>query len=216
MAMVQVMQKVMQNVLGFEYQLSGIDYHQPNFVHADATQQQFEELLSSRNETIFSLFTRAMEMEGNEEMQACLEEIGGEELSLEMLMALAEMDPTKFKKSMARFLANSESLIQVMNGDEGSVLITERNKIVMNVVDQQLDLGNKQIAIFYGAGHMPDFRDRLVSRGFKEEYTIWDAAWSIGNHEETTTGIGLIENLLTDGDLFDSLSALFRTLTEQE
>ena len=61
-------------------------------------------------------------------------------------------------------------------------IVIDRNKIVMNVLaDQMRDHPEKKtIAIFYGAGHNPDFVTRLQQAGFAQSGKRWMSAWKIG------------------------------------
>jgi len=44
---------------------------------------------------------------------------------------------------------------------------------------EQAKKGAKSVAIFYGAGHMPHFHDRLTQIGFSVEKTRWLNAWDL-------------------------------------
>lgn len=213
--MTHFVQRMAQNLLGLKYQLDGIDYNRPNFVHADANWEQWENLMESKNQSMASLFTRAMEMENSEEMQKHMEAIGGEEIMTKLGEAIMEFNPTKFKRSMAPMLANSEEFITLLEGDDGTVLISERNKIVMQAIDQQLTQGQKRIAVFYGAGHMPDFKTRLEAQGFEERDTKWMTAWNMGDETQTLNGLDVVENLLKDDYVIESLMTLLRGLSTE-
>ncbi|KAJ4797878.1 thermosome subunit gamma [Rhynchospora pubera] len=64
--------------------------------------------------------------------------------------------------------------------EENSVIIGERNKAALEQLKKAISRGEKRIAIFYGAGHMPDLGRRL-RRDFKMVPTEvdWVTAWSI-------------------------------------
>ncbi|KAJ3709365.1 hypothetical protein LUZ61_013070 [Rhynchospora tenuis] len=64
--------------------------------------------------------------------------------------------------------------------EEDSVIIGERNKAALEELNRAISRGEKRIAIFYGAGHMPDLGRRL-RRDFKMVPTDvdWVTAWSI-------------------------------------
>ena len=56
----------------------------------------------------------------------------------------------------------------------------DRNKACLEVLKQQLKAGKKNIAIFYGAAHMPDFDKRLKEElGVKRTTNEWIDAWSL-------------------------------------
>jgi hypothetical protein len=73
-----------------------------------------------------------------------------------------------------------ESLLTSFGGEEGSVLITERNKIALEVLKQQLSAGRKKLAIFYGAGHLADMDKRLREDfGMRPIEITWLTAWDL-------------------------------------
>jgi hypothetical protein len=49
-------QQAMAEFLNIGFQLDEIDYTQPNFLHADLTPSQFDELMDSKNENFFTTF----------------------------------------------------------------------------------------------------------------------------------------------------------------
>jgi hypothetical protein len=60
------------------------------------------------------------------------------------------------------------------------LLVQDRNKACLKVLQQQLTAGKKKIAIFYGAAHMPDFERRLKEDfGMKRVGNDWYKAWSL-------------------------------------
>ena len=68
----------------------------------------------------------------------------------------------------------------MFDGPEGSTIITERNKKAFEVLDKQLKDGKKNVAVFYGAGHLPDMEKRLAADfGLKREGEKWLTAWSL-------------------------------------
>jgi len=213
LGMTHLLQRVVQSMLGLQYQLDGIDYTPANFVHADADWEQWEALMEAKNQSMATLFTRAMEMQDNEDVQGVLESMNGEETLTGILTALTEFNPEKFKRSLAPLLSESEGFIQTLEGDEGTVLISERNKIVMASVDEQIRQGHRRIGVFYGAGHMPDFKQRLEQIGFEERRTDWMTAWSIGNGQTSLSGLDLMENVLKDDAVIEGFISFFRSLS---
>ncbi|MEM1304341.1 MAG: hypothetical protein AAGG46_05575, partial [Planctomycetota bacterium] len=85
----------------------------------------------------------------------------------------------RLKVAMAKQLAQSESLLSAFGGEEGSTLITERNKVALEVLEREIAAGRDRIGVFYGAGHLADMDERL-RRDFKlapvgvEWLTAWD------------------------------------------
>jgi hypothetical protein len=61
-------------------------------------------------------------------------------------------------------------------------IVIDRNAVVMRVLGQQLrqQQGPRRIAIFYGAAHMPDFRQRFIQLGYTRTRIRYMTAWRIG------------------------------------
>jgi hypothetical protein len=86
----------------------------------------------------------------------------------------------RLKQLMADQFENMESQMLVFDGPGGSTIITERNKKAFEVLEKQLQAGKKKIAVFYGAGHLPDMEKRLRDDfGLKREGEQWLTAWSL-------------------------------------
>jgi hypothetical protein len=72
-----------------------------------------------------------------------------------------------------------ETLMAGLESGEGTVIVTERNKIAFGVLDQQLKAGKKRLALFYGAAHLPSMEKMLIERGFKKTKSEWLKAWTL-------------------------------------
>jgi hypothetical protein len=84
------------------------------------------------------------------------------------------------RRIAAQQFDNMDAQMAAMQGPNGSTLITERNKKALQVLDREMKNGKKQIAIFYGAGHMVDMAERLEKEhGFKRQSDKWLTAWSL-------------------------------------
>lgn len=87
------------------------------------------------------------------------------------------------KEIMAEQLANPEQIELMFNNEDGSTLIAGRNEKALQVMEAQIAAGHRTLAIFYGAGHMPDFEQRLL-----EEYGMaliereWLTAWDLASN----------------------------------
>ena len=67
-----------------------------------------------------------------------------------------------------------------LDTDEGSVILTERNDVALEVLKRELASGHKKIGIFYGAAHLPDMKEKLAKDfGFKHTSTQWVIAWDL-------------------------------------
>ena len=59
------------------------------------------------------------------------------------------------------------------------VLVGSRDDEVIRVLSSQIGDGKKNLAIFYGAGHMVDLEHRLFDMGFKRQSIVWQTAWTV-------------------------------------
>jgi hypothetical protein len=170
------MQVGMKSLLGLEFQLDRIDYTRPNMVHADMSPEEFAETMKRRNESMTGMFFRLL---GRSFAQQAKDPWNSGDLQI--LAALAAEDrPRRLKAVMAEQFADAEDEMDVFDGPDGSTIITERNKKALDVLRQQLQRGKKRLALFYGAGHLPDLERRLVKDfQLKKTQTQWLVAWSL-------------------------------------
>ncbi len=102
------------------------------------------------------------------------------------------LDPTQVRKhpkivqnlrrQMAPALAMADEIMQrPAFAKIGQVIIKERNAVVMAMVEDELETGpnGRRIALFYGAGHLPDFARRLQAAGWVYQGSAWNSAWTI-------------------------------------
>jgi len=170
------LQNAMKNVLKLEFQLDHIDYAAPNMVHADMSPGEFSESMKTRGESFLKMFLRAMRHAMA--VQAQQQNVPSD---MELLFALMAPDRDhRLKCMMAEQFENMEDQLLAINGPDGSTIITERNKKALRVLRGQLSAGKKRVAIFYGAGHLPDMAERLEKDfGLKCEEQQWLVAWTI-------------------------------------
>ncbi len=172
------LQRGLTETLGLDFQLDRIDYAAKNFVHADLSPEEFLTSMKERGESGISIAVRIL--------AASLEQKKRENPldSFLMLGMLFETDTKKKALGLKRILAEQtqdmETLITALNGKEGSTLITARNERALRVLREQLKLGKKRIAIYYGAAHMNDFAADLATKeGFTRGQTRWLDAWNL-------------------------------------
>jgi hypothetical protein len=171
-----VMQEGMSSVLELSHQLNCVDYTRPNFVHADMSPEDFNKTMQDRGESFFQMFLRLM---GTGIAQNAAGAGGINDAGL--LMALFSPDRAlKLKTVMAEQFESLGGQMAALDGPGGSTIITERNKRCFEVLDKQLQAGKKRIAIFYGAGHLPDMERRLTTDyRFRRSSESWIAAWQL-------------------------------------
>lgn len=173
---VTAIQQFLTNTLGLSYQLDVIDYHRRNFVHADLSPEQFYQSMQERGESTWAMFLRAF---GYEWARSMTQQKSTNDLDL--LRALwSKNRQLELKRLFAKEMSDDvEGQIRALEGPQGSTLIAGRNERVLQVLEDQAKKGAKTIAIFYGAGHMPHFHDRLKQLGFVVEKTCWLNAWDL-------------------------------------
>jgi len=172
---ITLLQNGMKDVLDLEFQLKVIDYTRKNMVHADMSPDQFSKSMQERGESMMTILTRmmgyALAQQGRE----------SEASGLDWLAALLDKDrASALKRLLAEQFANTEDLMSIMDGPKGSTLISGRNKVALEVLRKEIAAGNKKIAIFYGAAHMPDLLKRLREDfGLAPVSTRWIVAWNL-------------------------------------
>ena len=174
---VRMIQKGLKTFLDLDYQLDGIDYSKKNFVHADLTAEEFERMQDERGESIFGMMLQQM----LREMLKGDAGRGAQMDPMELLAALGSPDGARqLKLILAKQFQNMDEMIEQMEGPNGSVLLTERNKAAIKALKEQLALGRKNLGIFYGAAHMKDLEARLINDlGFKRTGVEYRIAWDL-------------------------------------
>ena len=175
-SIITVLQQTLQKVLGLQFQLDIIDYKKANFVHADMTPQDFASSMKKKNESVWSILLKLLM--NSKEMSERNPQITPEIFMLQML--LSPDRKMAIRKIMATQFQDIDAFLEVFEGPEGSTIITERNKVAMNVLKEQIAKGKQKLAIFYGAGHMPDMERLLTkSMGFEKQSEDWIVAWNL-------------------------------------
>lgn len=165
----------MKDVLGLAFQLDEIDYERDHFVHADMTGEEFEASMDERNESLLQMMFRAWTtgLATQTPEQAAQAQAG----LLKILFA--EDRQLALKRMFARELAGGQALIEQMAGPD-STLIVQRNLKALEVLERERAEGHRRIALFYGAGHFPDFHRRLTGElGFQAGEVRWLDAWRL-------------------------------------
>lgn len=174
---IAAMQVGMQQVLGLEFQLEHIDYTKKNFTHADMTPEEFAESMKSNDESISKYAMRAIGQ------SMALQSAGRGGDSMGMLFAMfSKNKELRMRRSFAKQIQEMEAGLVVFEGKDGSTIIDHRNAKCMKVLEREIAAGKKNIAIFYGAGHLPDMQRRLMSDfKMKRGGQVWLEAWSLTN-----------------------------------
>lgn len=207
----QLFRQISTGAMGLSYQLEAIDYSPQNMVHADLSPSEIAELMADRGETkttlLVDLLAHAIKTVGAEndsehaapaaEMDASESKPGsGFDLSL-----LTDPDGImKIRRILAQNLVNSQLLESAFPPSIHRLLIGDRNDRVMTALNDERTKGKRRIAIFYGAGHMPDFERRLVNEYGMELVDVnWRSAWDLRDGAIAGGPLeGLIESTFRD------------------
>jgi hypothetical protein len=171
---VGMMQRFMKDQLHLVYQLDAIDYDKPNFVHADMDIETFEKMQADRGESMWTLMLQSA-------MANMSKQDAGEDMS-GMALIGALMSPNRvhdLKSVLAQQFGDLDEQMDAINGPNGSVILTERNKVALKVMREQIAAGKKYIGIFYGAGHLRLMEQTLEGEGFHKVGVVWRTAWDI-------------------------------------
>ncbi len=173
------LQRFLKDSLNLEFQLDQIDYTRPNFIHADLDVETFQKMQAERGESFATLMLQQlMRAMSQPQLQPGLDDAEQTLEDLVKMLTRPDME-RQIKRFIARQLGDMEEHALGLDGPQGSVILTERNKAAIKVLENVLQDGKKDIAIFYGAAHMPDLSERLKSMRFKPVATEWRMAWDL-------------------------------------
>ncbi len=193
-------QRLMKDTLGLEFQLDRVDYTPKNFVHADLDAETFERMQAERGESIATLmlqgFMKSMtdQRAGGDNPPAALED--PEQALRDIVRTFTRPDSERqLKQMLAKQMVEMDGSLAGLGPDDNSVILTERNKAAMKVVESTLKSGQRNLAVFYGAAHMPDLENRLAALGFEKVATEWRLAWDLKIRADQPSAV---EGLLMD------------------
>ncbi len=172
------MQNMAKDFLQLDHQLEYVDYTKPNFIHADMSPDEFQQAMKDRNETFLQMYFKLLGAAMAEQSKIAAK---GDSNDLDLITALFASDrPRRLKIILAKQLSEMESLMVSFGGEDGSVIITERNKRALAVLKTQMAAGKKHIGIFYGAGHLSDMDKHLRADFHLQPASItWLTAWDL-------------------------------------
>ncbi len=158
--------------LGLADQIREIDYEKPHFVHADMSPEEFAASMRRKQESFMKMFFKILGASLAQQAQAEVDDV-------DVLVALLSGDKKRLRRVLAIQMAQSQSVLRVLEGDQGSTLIAERNKVALKVMQEQIQKGKRYLGIFYGAGHLEDLDRRLRQQGFRRTGIQWLTAWDL-------------------------------------
>jgi hypothetical protein len=134
--------------------------------------------MNNRGESFLQMYFRMLGAEMARQSRA---QAKGESAEFDLLLAFFSSDrDRRLKIALAQQFENVETLMVGFNGPDGSTLITERNKVALAVLADELKKGRTRIGVFYGAGHLPDMDERLRNEFRLQPTTVtWLDAWNL-------------------------------------
>ena len=180
-SVISLFQKFLQRGLGLAFQLEGIDYRQPNFVHADISASEFGTLTEERGEGFWRTLHRAY-VSSMAQQAALARAADPDAPPFDMVSAVRRGEGLHLlRMTLARLFDTMELQMAAFEGvgEGGSVIIGARNERAIEVLQQQLAAGKRRLGIYYGAGHMPDLDRRLRALGFTLTDVRWLTAWDV-------------------------------------
>jgi hypothetical protein len=190
-------QRFLKDSLNLDFQLDDIDYSRPNFVHADLDAETFAKMQEERGESMFTLMLRQMinqMAKGNSGKSAA----STDDVADDLITMLCRPDSERqIKLMLAKHMQDVEQTAAGIDGPDGSVILSERNKAALKVLKKTLAAGKQHVSIFYGAAHLPSMSETLQKDfGLKPVSIEWRMAWDLGIRADHPS---LIEKLLRDG-----------------
>jgi hypothetical protein len=178
------LQNLLKSALALESQTEQIDYTRKHFVHADLSPEKMAEAMRARGDDGFTLILSVaadMFRQMNRQEMKRQKAPTKPEPDLDLLSLLTDPNgPIKLKRMMAEQMEDTQSDGAGLGQTLNTILITDRNKAALQVFQKELARGKKKIGIFYGAGHMPDFDQRLRAEfGLKKDSEQWLEAWNL-------------------------------------
>ncbi len=166
----------MKNVLGLTFQLEEVDYSPKNFVHADISPTDFQKSMNDKGESFLSMFLR-MWLVGLQQQATNPNAVNDMDLIMALMSPQRERD---LKIIAAKQFMHMDPVMDVLEGEEGSTIISTRNLKALKVLREQIEKGHKKFAIFYGAAHMPEMA-RVMMKEFKlkPDQVNWIDAWDL-------------------------------------
>lgn len=173
---VSMLQVGMKNMLGLSFQMDEINYTAKNFVHADMTPAEMSNSMKQKGEsvlgTVFQLWRAGMRQSLGKSKPVS---------DFDLIKAFFAKDrPHQLKLLFAKEMSNFDQITTLMEGKEGSTIISERNKKALRVLKTEMLNNHHSYAIFYGAAHLKDMGQRLIDDFDMVPIAIeWLDAWDL-------------------------------------
>jgi uncharacterized protein YbaP (TraB family) len=183
------MYNIVAMVLDLDDQMSAIDYHKSNFVHADLSFSEMMAIAKKRGDTPLTLgLSVLVDMLKANNLSADKPAPKTPDINFEDAIS----NPNLLKRQFAAQMMNSQTGPTLER-----LLITDRNKAAMKVMEEQIAQGKKKLVIFYGAAHCPDFHKRLTAdHGMTMGAQEWLLAWDTSSDEKIDPALRMLKILM--------------------
>ncbi len=175
---VGLLQDGLKRMLDLSSQLECIDYQKPHLIHADMSPEELSRSMRAKGESMWTIMGRMMTQSLARQAERPVRSS-----DVDLFRALFQPNQTvSLKRVMAEQFEDLEGIMGALDGPQGSTLISERNKVALAEMTRQIERGKRRIAVFYGAGHLPDLAQRLErDHGLRRDQTRWLLAWDLAD-----------------------------------
>lgn len=166
-------------MLGLQFQLYSINYSAPNFRHADLTYDEYQRAMEKSGESPAALLMKVIQIAMTNGAS-----IDDSELNdLDVITIMTRGPSPKEQRAIRRVFASCFPEIERLTAEiQGTTLIAGRNKRAVEVLTRTLAAGRRNIAVFYGAGHMADLEQRVLKLpGARVTGREWLDAWRLSD-----------------------------------
>lgn len=169
------MQGKLAKALGLQFQLTAINYTRPGWRNSDLAIDEVQKKLEESGASGDALFSL---LDGSS--------FGSKMLSF--LLTFVERDPKMammIKLMLVETVSNADALLDAQPGPMGKfmkVIVIDRNTAVLDDLRKVIDTepSIKRVALFYGAGHLPDMEARMEKDfGYKFQSDTWFTAMDL-------------------------------------
>ena len=180
---ISFLQKALGSFLGLSFQLEQIDYATQNFIHADLNPDQLRKAMEDKDQNLFSTFfaLAAAQSISLEDETATTDTYSSFDI-LSLLDALTSGDHrNSLKYLFAEELGKGGNLQLTPEIENQIPILGDRNEaVIAKLIGVISDPNIKNIAIFYGAAHMPGLERVILGElGFQRSSERWLSAWEI-------------------------------------
>ncbi|MGE0143542.1 MAG: hypothetical protein AB7I19_07315 [Planctomycetota bacterium] len=165
------MQLAMRGALGLGFQSDHVDYARDFWVNSDVDFAQLRAQLDERRAQLPTDHPMMKRILGT-----VLRAAGDSAVHRSRVLQY------RAKLLLGPSLSQADTIMQqpAFAGMRGAI-IEHRNEVVMRDLERELTNGThgRRIAVFYGAGHMPDFVRRFLAIGLEHQESRWQRAWDI-------------------------------------